>query len=179
MTRTLKLVALLLCLPAAAADAPVSVSKLDLPEKALHFEVTVPAPVGEVWTAFTTGDGLATWLWPDVRVDLREGGDWLVLYPEGKTGGGTILSFSPRRRLVLSAMAPEQFPEVRRERTRAVFEFRTLTPKSTRVTLTQTGWKQGREWDDAYDYLANGNAILLQQLYRRFAVGPIDWKKLK
>jgi uncharacterized protein YndB with AHSA1/START domain len=179
MTRTLTILALCVGLLAAATDAPVSVSKLDLPEKALHFEVTVPAPVGEVWNAFTTRDGLASWLWPDVRVDLREGGDWLVLYPEGKTGGGTILAFSPQRRLVLSAMAPEQFPEVRRERTRAVFEFHGLTPSSTRVTLTQTGWKQGKEWNDAYDYLANGNAILLRQLYRRFAVGPIDWKKPK
>jgi len=36
------------------------------------------------------------------------------------------------------------------------------------VTLTQTGWKQGKEWDDAYQYLSSGNAQLLAQLHRRF-----------
>ncbi len=71
-------------------------------------------------------------------------------------------------------MAPEQFPTVRSERTRAIFEFEAVK-NGTRVTLTQTGWKQGKEWDDAYDYLAKGNAQLLAQLWYRFAKGPIDW----
>jgi len=31
----------------------------------------------------------------------------------------------------------------------------------TKVTLMQTGWKQGKEWDEAYEYLAGGNAQLL------------------
>lgn len=26
--------------------------------------------------------------------------------------------------------------------------------EKTRVTLTQTGWKAGKEWDAAYEYLA-------------------------
>jgi uncharacterized protein YndB with AHSA1/START domain len=165
-------------LPQEQADG-VTVSRLSRPEKALRFEVTVPGSLGDVWAAFTTPEGLSAWLWRDVRVDLRPGGDWLVLYPEGKTGGGTILSFEPKRRIVLAAMAPEQFPTVRRERTRAVFEFEELSPKETRVTLVQTGWKDGAEWDEAYEYLARGNAILLRQLHHRFATGPVDWSKLK
>ena len=161
------------------AAAPVTTQRLDKPEKALRFEAMVPAPVDEVWKAFTTSAGMSTWIWRDAKVDLREGGDWLVLYPGGKTGGGTVLSFEPHKRLVLSAMAPEQFPHVRSERTRAVFEFAPAGPQETRVTLTQTGWKQGKEWDDAYEYLSKGNAQLLAQLQRRFEQGPIDWSKLK
>ena len=45
------------------------------------------------------------------------------------------------------------------------------------ATLTQTGWKQGKEWDDAYEYLAGGNAQLMGQLNYRFVNGPIAWKK--
>jgi uncharacterized protein YndB with AHSA1/START domain len=161
------------------AAAPVTVTRLDKPEKALRYEAVVSAPVDEVWKAFTTKEGLQTWLWRDAKVDLREGGDWLVLYPEGKTGGGTILSFEAKSKLVLSAMAPEWFPNVRAERTHAVFEFAPAGPGETRVTLTQTGWKQGKEWDDAYEYLSKGNAQLLAQLQRRFEKGPIDWSKLK
>jgi len=157
----------------------VKVSRIAGPEKALRFEVTVPAPLDEVWDAFTTEAGLSAWLWRDVRVDPRPGGDWLALYPDGKTGGGTILSVEPKRRLTLSAMAPEQFPTVRSERTRAVFEFESLSPSQTRVVLLQTGWKSGAEWDAAYDYLAQGNAILLRTLHRRFTAGPIDWSRLR
>ena len=161
------------------AASPVTVARLDKPEKALRFEAIVSAPVDEVWKAFTTSEGLQTWIWRDAKVDLREGGDWLVLYPGGKTGGGTILSFEPKSKLVLSAMAPERFPHVRAERTRAVFEFAPAGPGETRVTLTQTGWKQGKEWDDAYEYLSKGNAQLLAQLQQRFEKGPIDWSKIK
>jgi len=147
------------------------------PEKALRFEVLVPATVEDVWTAFTTNAGLATWLWKDVTVDLRKEGEWTVHFPGGATGGGNIVEFTPQRRLVMRALCPEQFPTVRRERTTAVFEFQPVDGK-TRVTLTQTGWKQGKEWDDAYEYLAGGNAQLLNQLLYRFTKGPIQWDKM-
>ena len=172
-----------LILAAQASTPPpadvVTVAKLTVPERALRFEAVVPGSLDEVWNAFTTREGLSTWLWRDIRVDLRPGGDWIVLYPGGKTGGGTIVSFEPKRRLTLSALAPEQFPTVRRERTTAVFEFEPVSAGETRVTLVQTGWKSGSEWDEAYEYLARGNAILLRQLHRRFSSGPVDWSKLK
>jgi uncharacterized protein YndB with AHSA1/START domain len=134
----------------------------------------VPAKVADVWTAFTTSAGLDTWLWSDCTVDLRAGGEWTVHYPGGHSGGDTIVSLLPLRSIEMRAMAPEQFPTVRSERTKAIFEFE-AADNGTRVTLTQSGWKQGKEWDDAYDYLAQGNAQLLASLWRRFAVGPVDW----
>jgi hypothetical protein len=48
---------------------------------------------------------------------------------------------------------------------------------STKVTLVQTRWKTGGEWDAAYEYLAEGNGELLAQLYQRFTAGPIAWPK--
>ena len=159
------------------ADGPVAVTKIEQPARALQFEVIVPASVDEVWTAFATTEGLATWLWRDVRVDARPGGDWLVLYPGGKTGGGTIVSITPKQQIVISALAPEQFPTVRATRTRVTFEFRAVSATSTKVTLLQTGWQSGAEWDAAYDYLADGNAQLLTQLHQRFTKGPATWPK--
>jgi hypothetical protein len=52
-------------------------------------EVEVPGPVPEVWKVFATSEGLSTWLFPNAKVDLRPGGDWLVHFPGGSTGGGT------------------------------------------------------------------------------------------
>ncbi|HEX3880590.1 MAG TPA: SRPBCC domain-containing protein [Bryobacteraceae bacterium] len=161
---------------AAFGQRPVSVVKQAAPEKALIFEVLVPASPSAVWHAFATSDGLSTWLTPGAVVDLRPGGEWTAHYPGGKTGGGTIVSFVPEKEMVLSAMAPEQFPTVREQRTTATFQF-SSKEKGTLVRLTQTGWKSGEEWDRAYQYLVGGNAELLEILRRRFVDGPIDWKK--
>jgi uncharacterized protein YndB with AHSA1/START domain len=162
---------------AAAAQSPVEVTKDASPHKALVLEITIPAPLDDVWNAFSTSAGLSTWLTPGAVVDLRKGGEWTAHFPGGKTGGGTILSFRPRREMVLAAMAPERFPTVRADRTTARFQFKAADSHSTIVRLTQTGWKQGEEWDNAYDYLAKGNVQLLETLRRRFVDGPIDWAK--
>jgi uncharacterized protein YndB with AHSA1/START domain len=154
-----------------AQNAPAPV----VTDQSLVIEVFVPAPPSEVWKAFTTQQGLSTWLAPDVTVDLRPGGDWIVHFP-GSTGGGTILSFVLERELVISALAPDRFPNVRAARTRAVFSLKP-NGSGTLVRLTQTGWQSGPEWDRAYEYLTAGNAELLATLHRRFVNGPIDWKK--
>ena len=158
------------------AQSPVKVVKQSAPERALLFEVTIPAQRAAVWEAFTTSKGLSTWLTPGATVDLRQGGEWTAHFPNGGTGGGTILSFVAEREIVLAAMAPEQFPHVRAQRTTAKFQFVANGP-STTVRLVQTGWKRGEEWDKAYDYLAAGNAQMLETLLRRFVNGPIDWAK--
>ena len=163
-----------LTVPLAPAQASAP-SPAPVPQK-LVIEAEIPAPLPAVWQAFTTSEGLSTWLTPNAVVDLRPGGDWTAHFPGGSTGGGTIVSFMPEKELVLSALAPDQFPHVRAERTRAVFQFESRG-SSTIVRLTQTGWKSGAEWTRAYEYLLSGNAQLLSALHHRFVDGPIDWKK--
>ncbi len=165
---------LLFPLPAISAQSPPSAAMPN--ENALIIQLTIPAPLPEVWKAFTTKEGLATWLAPDVTVDLRPGGDWIVHFP-GSTGGGKIISFIAQKELVISALAPDKFPTVRAERTRAAFTF-TAVGNQTLVRLTQTGWKDGAEWSAAYEYLASGNGQLLAMLHHRFVSGPIDWSKM-
>ena len=168
---------LVFCVPrfaSAAADSPAGSS--DSTDKALVIQVEVPAPLDDVWNAFATSDGLSTWLFPNATVDLRPGGDWLVHFPGGSTGGGTIVSFVPKKELIIAALCPDRFPHVRAERTHAAFTFE-AHGNSTIVRLTQTGWKTGSEWDQAYEYLTAGNAQLMSTLVHRFVNGPTDWKK--
>jgi uncharacterized protein YndB with AHSA1/START domain len=170
-------------LPAGAFAAPrsfdvghVHVTTTDAPKR-FDLTVTVPATVDQVWDAFTTPAGLTTWLAPYAKVELATGGPWQVSFTaDGAAAGGTVLLFQPKSLLAISAMAPTQFPTVRRERTTAVFLFSAAGPNASTVQLAQTGWQQGEEWDRAFDYLATGNAQLLEALYRRFAVGPAAWK---
>jgi uncharacterized protein YndB with AHSA1/START domain len=143
--------------------------------KVLRIELSIPAPLHDVWDAFTTKLGLSSWLAPDVSVELKPGGDWLMKFP-GSTGGGTIESFVPEKEIVINALAPDRFPHVRAARTRAVFTFR-AEGNNTLVCLTQTGWQSGAEWDAAYEYLVAGNAQLLAMLHHRFVAGPTDWQK--
>jgi uncharacterized protein YndB with AHSA1/START domain len=163
-----------------AAATPVVAQDRPTPpqdeERMLVLELTIPAAPNEVWKAFSTSEGLTTWLTPQATVDLRPGGEWTAHFPGGSTGGGTIVSFVPEKELVLSALAPDKFPTVRATRTRVRFEFETRGA-ATLVRLTQTGWKTGPEWDNAFEYLAVGNAQLLATLHRRFVSGPIDWAK--
>ncbi len=59
-------------------------------DRALVIEVTVPAPIGEVWKAFTTSAGLSTWLTPNAVVDC------------GRVGSG-------RRSFLVEARVGERF----------------------------------------------------------------------
>ncbi len=171
--------AVLLSLVPALRVAGQSASGTSVSEPPHQFviEVEVPAAVPEVWKAFSTSEGLSSWLFPHATVDLRPGGDWLVHFPGGSTGGGTIESFVPEKEIVISAMAPDKFPHVREERTRAVFQFEPRG-NATIVRLTQSGWKSGAEWTSAYEYLVAGNAQLLATLHKRFVDGPTDWEKV-
>ena len=158
-----------------SASAAIAASTDDA-GKILRVEITVPAPRAEVWKAFATSEGLSTWLAPNSNVELRKGGEWMAHFPGGSTGGGNIVSFVPEKEIVISALAPDQFPTVRAQRTTARFELEDHGT-GTLVRLTQTGWKDGDEWDRAYEYLTAGNAQLLATLHRRFVSGPIDWAK--
>ena len=159
--------------PGVAQSGPTAV----LEPLKLEIQIEVPAPVSEVWRAFSTREGLISWLTPEADVELRPGGDWICRFPGGSTGGGTILRFVPEKELVISALAPDQFPHVRAERTTATFQFEPRGA-STIVRLTQTGWKTGPEWTRAYEYLVAGNAQLMAGLHRRFVEGPVDWKNV-
>ena len=162
--------------PQTPAASPVTVIKSVSPRQ-LQFDVDIPARIEEVWAAFSTREGMITWLAPDAKIELRPGGDWLVMFPGAAPGGGRIEEVAAPGKIVIHAMAPERFPEVRSIGTTATFTLTSCGSACTHVRLVQTGWKQGKEWDDAFEYLAGGNAQLLGSLHRRFTSGPLQWKR--
>jgi uncharacterized protein YndB with AHSA1/START domain len=175
-TRTLSLILLISLVPGLFTQAQSPSAKGSAPPQQFVIEIEVPAPIGDVWHAFATSEGLSTWLFPNAKVDLRPGGDWIVHFPGGSSGGGTIVSFVPEKELVIAALAPEKFPNVRAERTRAAFTFEPHGNRTV-VRLTQSGWKGGDEWTSAYEYFLAGNAQLMATLHRRFVEGAAHWDK--
>jgi hypothetical protein len=58
-----------------------------------------------------------------------------------------------------------------------VVQMRPEGAQRTHVTVTHLGWKQGKEWDRAYDHFVQGWGDLMKRLERRVGNGPIDWNK--
>ncbi|MGH7726958.1 MAG: SRPBCC family protein [Candidatus Eiseniibacteriota bacterium] len=151
-------------------------------ERMLHAELTVDAPVKEVWNAWTTAEGIATFFAPAGHVDLRVDGTYDVwFFPKAEPGlrgaeGMRILDVDPMRRFVFTWNAPPTFPTVRDRRTVVVLELEELAPARTRFRFTQMGWGEGADWDKVYAYFDRAwGAVVLPRMVHRFANGPIDW----
>lgn len=150
-------------------------------DRRLSWELVVPASRGQVWDAWTTAEGIASWSAPAGYVDLRRGGTWEAHFnpdrPAGQRGSDAneIVDVVPERMLVIRAGAPLRFPTVRAEKTTFYLVLTPVGEHHTLVQGVQVGWKEGAEWDDAFEYLAKANAVWLDWLHQRFTTGPIDW----
>jgi len=152
-------------------------------ERSLHKEVLVKAPVADVWNAWTTTEGIRTFFAPDGRIDARPGGDFEVWFnPDAEPGmkgadGMKVLAVQPRRMLSYTWNAPPSLPEARQQRTAVIVRFAEAGPGETRVVLTHVGWGDGGEWDKAYAYFDRAWGVVLGNLQKRFAEGPVDWSE--
>ncbi|MEO1523972.1 MAG: SRPBCC domain-containing protein [Planctomycetota bacterium] len=111
-------------------------------------EFEIEASVDDVWAAFTTTEGLKSWVAPLAEIDFRVGGKWRANYSEGGTLGdantieNTILCFDPKRMLSIKATGfPENFPfkEVAKK-TWSVFYFDSLGDSKTKITIVGLGY---------------------------------------
>jgi uncharacterized protein YndB with AHSA1/START domain len=146
-------------------------------DRILRTEAVVHAPVDDVWRAFTTKDGVQSWMVPVAEVDLRLGGTLKTNYnPQAKIGDpGTIvhhiLSYEPKRMLSTHFDAPESAPAAAKtaQATWVVYRFEPISAQETRVTVSMMGWGEGPEWDQSYAFFEKGNAWEMEQLATHFA----------
>lgn len=150
--------------------------------KQIYKEMKVAASVSDVWSAFTTPEGIKTFFSPDAKIELKLGGSYeIYFYPPENAGnrgseGCNVLSFIPERMLSFTWNAPPEFPHVRKERTWVVLEFEDLKNNSVLVKLTHLGWKEGKEWNEVYNYFDRAWGVVLTRLRKRFEEGPTKWK---
>lgn len=145
-------------------------------------ETVVEAPVDEVWNAFTTEDGMTSWMVPHARIDLRVGGKILTNYhADGKLGDentieNTILSYEPNRMLSLKATKlPADFPFKDAIKDMwSVIHFESLPDGRTRVRTVGLGYRSDEESQRLRGFFEQGNAWTLEQLRKHFANGPSD-----
>lgn len=138
-------------------------------------ETVVPAARAEVWRAWTTSEGIASFFCERNHVELRVGGAFEMYFdpskPEGQQGseGCRILAFLPEEMLAFSWNAPPQFPEVRRQRTQVFVYFSDEGDGRTRVRLTNHGYGEGELWDPVYEYFDRAWGFVIENLAKSFA----------
>jgi uncharacterized protein YndB with AHSA1/START domain len=93
------------------------------------------------------------------------------------TKGLKILSYAPEEMISFQWNAPPEMPDVRNGGTWVVVQMRPEGTDRTHVTVTRFGWKEGAEWDRAFEPFTRGWGGLMKRLERRFTDGPIDWNK--
>jgi len=151
-------------------------------ERAIVGEVVVPAPVAEVWQAWTTDEGAESFFAPRCHVEPRPGGAYEILFdPDAEPGsrgaeGMRVMAVHPPHMLAFTWNAPPSLPTVRDQMTHVVVRLFETETGGTRVTLRHDGWGAGGEWDQAFRYFDRAwNDVVLPRLKYRFEHGPINW----
>jgi uncharacterized protein YndB with AHSA1/START domain len=169
----------------AAASIALPLASIAANDRILRADVTVDAPVADVWTAWTTEAGIRTFFAPAANIEPRVDGAFEILFdpsaPAGKRGaeGLRILVFEPERRLSFTWNAPDDQPAVRAQRTVVTIELKPLDAAHTALRFTQSGWGEGADWDKALAYFEGAwGGFVLPSLIHRFKAGPIDWQKM-
>jgi uncharacterized protein YndB with AHSA1/START domain len=150
-------------------------------ERAVDKEIIVPAGVDAVWQAWTTSEGIKTFFAPDALVEPRVGGAFHIHVDPGAEPGSKgaddmrILAIQPKKMLSFDWNAPPSLPQARQQRTFVIVRLYPVDAKTTRVTLHHTGWGDGGEWDQAYQYFDRAWGNVLAGLKTRFEQGPKDW----
>ena len=149
--------------------------------RVVRVEATIDAPVSEVWRLWTTSQGAEEFFAQKANIQLAIGGPYEIQFdPKDETSGTKglkILSYAPGEMISFQWNAPTEFPEVRKGGTWVVVQMRPEGVDKTYVIVSHLGFKQGPEWDRAYDHFVQGWGDLMKRLERRVTGGPIDWNK--
>lgn len=157
---------LILSVTSFAADLPPIVS-----------EVIINASQKEVWRAWTTAEGLKSWLAPLAEIDLRIDGLMRTNYnASGQLGdAGTIenriLVFEPDKLLAIKvAKAPKTFPFPNAVQSMwTIIYLSEATNGQTHVRAVGLGFTDSPESARMREFFQKGNDYTLEELRKHFA----------
>jgi len=160
-----------------ASLTSIAISSSVCAERTLVTELDIPAPVKEVWTAFTTAEGFKSWAVKQAEFDFRVGGEMRTSYNaestlrDEHTIVNKVLAFEPERMLAIqNAQAPKGFANAHLfQQTWSVIYFEPVSQEVTHVRIVGMGYGEGADWDDIYSKFEAGNAYTLELLRKKFA----------
>ncbi|HWL94794.1 MAG TPA: SRPBCC domain-containing protein [Phycisphaerae bacterium] len=147
-------------------------------QKILRKEVVVRAAIADVWHAWTTREGIASFFIPESNIDLRIGGPFELFMAmdkpdeSGLRGSETcrILSYLDNEMLSFEWNFPPAVMNLRKSgaKTHVVIRFREIGEGQVKVTLSQLGWGKGEAWDAGYAYFDKAWGMVLNMLKDHF-----------
>ena len=150
--------------------APCLLAVADEPREV--FEIEIDASIDEVWSAFTTTDGIKSWVAPLAEIDFKVGGKWRANYnAEGNLGDSTtientILAYDPKRMISLKATTfPEGFAFVEAaQNTWSVFYFSSVSELRTKITVVGLGYTDSEQSQKMRAFFKEANEYSLKEL---------------
>lgn len=132
----------------------------------------IEASIDDVWHAFTTTDGLKSWVAPLADIDFRVGGKWRANYnQDGKLGDATtientILCYDPKRMLSIKATGfPEGFEFVdAAKETWSVFYFTKISDTTTKIKIVGLGYTDSEQSKQMRAFFKPANKYAMDQL---------------
>jgi uncharacterized protein YndB with AHSA1/START domain len=141
----------------------------------------IDAPPSDVWAAMVDPATIMRWSVPFASVDLRQGGSMEQGFAKNAKAGDPdnirhdIIGFMPERVIVFrNTNSPAMLPG--RERYKNVLqivEFDPVASGQTRITVIQTGYGSGPEWDGLHQFFATHNPEYLQMLKAALETGVL------
>jgi uncharacterized protein YndB with AHSA1/START domain len=139
-------------------------------------EAVVNAPVDQVWKAWTTADGIQTWMVARTDIDLRPGGLWRTSYTRDADLDGDaaihhrILVVDPGRMLAFQTVkTPKTFPfPTAIRKTWTIVYFDSADGGRTVVTVRMLGYDEDEESQKMRAFFVNGNKATLDALVKTF-----------
>ena len=135
-------------------------------------EITVNAPLEDVWRSWTTAEGLS-FISAASNVELRIGGpyEWFLDGPadeQGKRGsqGSRVLAFLPGRMLAFAWTFPPEIPSLRYvgETSQVVILIEEEADSIVRVKLAAHGFRNGEDWQRGREYFDCAWGLVLDRL---------------
>ena len=141
----------------------------------LVHEVTLNAPVGKVWAAYTTTKGWQSWVAPVASVDLKIGG---LIKTNYRKGGKltdddaitlNIINYVPQRALTLQAELAKNFPTVLKVREKQMYNLITFLPMGknrTKLVSYGIGYKDSPEMMKMLKFFVQANEQSFRKLIK-------------
>ncbi|MBO0888303.1 SRPBCC domain-containing protein, partial [Candidatus Bathyarchaeota archaeon] len=145
-------------------------------------QTVISIPPETAWNGWTSVVGVTSFFAPKANIEAKVGGLYELFFdlnaPRGFQGteGCRILNLDPPNNLAFEFIAPPQFPNVRRVRTRVDVVFdEVLKGGLVKVSVIHSGFVEGEEWDESFDFFSWSWELVLGRFQHRFTARSIDW----
>ncbi len=144
-------------------------------ERILRHTAILPLGINNAWALFSSASGFRSFLSPIADIQIRVGGMLEASFEEnGRIGSSDnlaleITSYLPREMIAMRIVStPQGFPnpEIAKHLI-IVIQLIPLTDGRTEIVYSMLGWKEGRVWNDFYEFFDYTNQLILQNILEK------------